>query len=157
MESIKEYILSISAAAIICSIITNIVGKKGTNTAVIKLLCGLFVSITIISPWVKLHFSNLTAYMDDMRADSSNAVADGTRLASESTAVIIKERVSAYILDKATSIDLRVKVDVALSTDDPPLPNRITITGSASPYKKKVLQNFIVDNLGIPEENQIWN
>lgn len=47
MESIRQYLLSITAAAVICSLITGIMGKKGTYAAIVRMLCGLFMAITM--------------------------------------------------------------------------------------------------------------
>lgn len=157
MDFLKQYILSISAAAIICGIITNLVEKKSTNAAIVKLICGLFISITIIAPWTQIHFSDFSTYLGSLKIDATNAVANGSKIASESTAAIIKERVEAYILDKAASLNLDITVGVELSKDAPQIPYSVIISGSVSPYKKNALQSIITENLGIPEENQVWN
>ena len=54
MDSIRQYLLSITAAAVICAIINALSGKKGTTSAVVKLLSGLFLTLSVISPLLNL-------------------------------------------------------------------------------------------------------
>jgi hypothetical protein len=69
---------------------------------------------------------------------------------------IIKENLEAYILDKASALQLDVDVDIVLTEDLPPAPDSVTIIGNASPYNKQVFQAFLVEEIGIPKEQQIW-
>ena len=50
MEAIREYLLSITAAGILCSVVKRILGEKGTSASVGKLITALFMVITVISP-----------------------------------------------------------------------------------------------------------
>ena len=43
MESIRDYLLSVTAAALICGIISSLTGKSSNIPKVLKLLCGLFL------------------------------------------------------------------------------------------------------------------
>lgn len=156
MEGIRQYLLTIVAAAIVCSVVTNIVGKNGANAAVVKLLTGLFLAVTVISPWTKMQIIDFSAYADGLSAQAEDAAAYGESIANEEMSAIIKSRTEAYILDKAASLGLDLTVEVTVSGSNPPQPYTVTIHGAAAPYAKQQLQNMIANDLGIPEENQLW-
>lgn len=156
MEGISQYLLSVIAAAIISGIAVNIFGKKGLYASAVKLIAGLFLVVTVMSPWTKLQFEDISSYFLDMQTDADLIVEEGEEIAVEAAVAIIKEEVEAYILDKACSLDVDIEVNVTFDTSDPLLPNAITIKGTASPYVKRQLQQMISDDLGIPKENQAW-
>ena len=156
MDSIKDYLLSIIVAAVISGIATSVVGKKWTVGSVIKLLTGLFLIITVISPWTKLNISELTAYFSDYSSQAEDMAAQGQTVAQSEIAAIIKEQVEAYILDKASLLGLDVAVQVTLSETDPPTPESVTIQGAVAPYAKTRLEQILDTDLGIAKENQHW-
>lgn len=156
MESIKEYLLSITAAAIICSIIVGLIEKKGANSTIIRMLCGLFLAVTVVSPWVNIQLNDLSGYWEGLGLAAENAIDEGVVMANKATADIIKTKSEAYILDKASLWELSIEVEVTVSDSDPPSPYQVRIRGTVSPYAKTRLQEVIAKDLGIPEDRQIW-
>ena len=156
MEQIKQYIFTVVVAAIFCGSILALTGKKGTIGAVIKLLCGLFLSLVIVRPLTNTDILNFDIYQDFWQADAEAYASAGTEDASHALRSIIKQQCEAYILDKANSMGADLSFEVSLSLDDPPVPTEIRIQGNVSPYNKLVLRQFIEDNMGIPEERQLW-
>lgn len=156
MEAIRGYLLSVTAAAVICAVVSALLGKKGTISAMGKLLTGIFLAITVISPLAKIQLSNADALWDDLSVDAAAAVAAGEEAANNELRAGIKSQTEAYILDKAASYAAELTVEVTLSDDDPPLPCAVRLTGSVSPYAKRQLQQLIAEDLGIPKEAQTW-
>lgn len=157
MEKIGQYLLSVAVAALICGILSALVGKKTTGGALVKLLCGLFLVATVISPWAQVQLDDLTSYLDSLTLDANTITSAGVEIAAEEEAAIIKSKLEAYILDKADSLGLDLAVDVTLEEIQPYLPHTVTLTGTVSPYAKQVLSQYIADDLGIPEAYQLWN
>lgn len=156
MEGIKEYLLSVFCAAIICAIVMRLMGEKGTHAVITKLIAGLFLAFTVVYPMAKIDlrdFSDWTASYSDA---ASQAAAAGERATKESIAASIKLRTEAYILDKATALNTSLKVEVTLSEDDIPCPKAVRLHGSVSPYAKAQLQTIIAQDLGIAKEYQTW-
>lgn len=156
MEHISQYILSIVAVAIISSIAITLTEKNTTVTAPIKLLSGIILAITVIKPVTGLNIRSVEDYIGSIQADASAAIADGKSFSVEEESAIIKQNVEAYILDKATELGIAPQISVTLTESDPPVPCAVTLSGSASPYVRNVLQSFIETDLGIPKEQQIW-
>ncbi len=156
METIRQCIISITAAGLICGCISAMVSKKGVYGTIIKLLTSIFMVLTVISPWTNLKFPDYSDFWEDMSANSSAVVLDGTKMAQEATIGIIKANAEAYILDKATALGLDVDVEVSVDSTSALIPDGVVITGAVSPYLKTQMQQYITENLGIPKENQIW-
>ena len=112
--------------------------------------------MTVISPWTKLRFEDISSYFADIQTDADQIIGEGEEIAADATVAIIKKQVEAYILDKAHSLDIDIEVEVAFAELRPLVPDAVTIKGAVSPYAKLQLQQMIADDLGIPKENQMW-
>ncbi len=156
MDSIRQYILSVIAAALLCGIINSLVGSKKASGKIVKLLTGLFMVLTLVAPWTKFNLLNIADITQYISADAQAAVTSGEEAAQNYMGEIIKQQTESYILDKASSLGLDVEVHVGLNGDTPPTPASVTITGTVSPYSKSILSRFIKNDLAIPEENQTW-
>ncbi len=156
MGQIGTYLISVCTCAIVCSVLTRILGSKGMVSAVVKMLCGIFMTVTVISPLLNISVRNLNDYTLNFQQDAEHVVGDGKQSAKEELASIITEQTCAYILDKANSMNVNLQVQVSLSEDDIPLPNSVTLKGNASPYAKQVISAWITSELGIPVEEQTW-
>lgn len=156
MDGIRQYLISITAAAIICGVVKSLFGDKGTASTVVKVITGLFLTMTVIAPLASISLDGWANYAGTLRLDGEEAAAAGEKIAEEATAELIKSETEAYILDKAASVNVEVTVKVELSGEDPPVPERITIRGSVSPYARGQLENAISEDLGVAKENLIW-
>ncbi|MBR3978890.1 MAG: hypothetical protein IKJ94_04625 [Oscillospiraceae bacterium] len=156
MELVRQYLMSLVAASIIVGIVTSVVRMKGGNNSVIRLVCGIFLALVMLRPVLKLEIRDYMRFYKDVSLDSSYAVDAGKNIARDEMHKIIKENLEAYILDKASALQLDVDVNVYLTEDLPPAPDSVTIQGAVSPYNKQVLQSFLAEEIGIPKEQQIW-
>lgn len=156
MDSVRQYILSVVAAASICGFFSTLFSNKNTFGGIVKLLTGLFLTITVISPIAKVNLRNYAMYFDDLTVEAEDAASYGSKMAEDSMRTIIKSQTEAYILDKANALGLNLSVEVILDDADSLTPCAITLNGVASPYAKARLQQYIVQDLGIPKESQEW-
>lgn len=156
MEGIRQYLLSITVAALLCSIAVVFFQENTAFSAVIKLLTGLVLTIVILSPWMEIRLSDYEYFFEDITAAAMSVTNSGVQSANESLAVLIKEETEAYILDKAVSLELDVQIQVDLDDSSPPRPETVTIFGNASPLSRQTLSDQLVQNLDIAKENIIW-
>lgn len=156
MDSIRQYLLTIIAGAMICAILSKVSFRSTANSALIKLLSEIFLLILIVSPLIKVRLPDLNNFFSEgiLRTD---AIAYGESYAQIQSDEIIKESATAYILDKASNMQADIQVEVFLTDSSPKIPESVVICGDVSPYIKTVLQSMIADELGVPEEAQIWN
>ena len=156
MEALRQYILSVAAAAILCAVMRDILPAKGTTGSLLKLISGIFLTFVVISPVKDIRIPDLYAYITTFSAQGDTFSAQGEDLSADAMASIIKDRTEAYILDKAGSLSGALTVEVSLTDDPIPVPAAVQITGTVSPYVRSALETMIERELGIAKEDQIW-
>ena len=156
MNQIQQYVISVVTASIICAIIHAFALKKNAGTSIIKLLCGIFFAITVIAPLKEFKLDDIANKIDVLYSDAQEYTNEGILSAAVERKAIIKKQTEAYVINKAESIGLDIQVSIQISTQDVPIPEKIEITGSASPYKREKLNNFISQDIGILKENITW-
>ncbi len=112
--------------------------------------------LSVISPWVSISVEELLDWKDEIAMDGAYYMSAGVKEADGAYRQRIKEQVEAYILDEAEALDCALTVNVTLSNDELPIPEKATIAGNVSPYAKKVLSSIMAEQLGIEQEAQIW-
>lgn len=156
MEAIKEYLVCVTASAIVCGVGKKLAGEKGATASIIKLICGLFLCMAVVSPFVDFRIGDLADLTSRFQLDAQAFVAEGENYSQETMASIIKQQTQAYILDKALALGASVTVEVTLRDTMPPVPCGVCITGKISPYAKARLSALLETELGIGEEAQVW-
>lgn len=156
MVALREYVLSVSAAAVLCGIVCGLAGEKSFSGPVIKLVCGLILTLAVLRPLVNLRLDNLSYGLDSIRKDGVLEAQEGVDYANQAMRRLIKEKTAAYILDKAGRFGAAVQVEIGLTDDTIPIPIHVTVSGNISPYAKEQLKEYIESDLGIPRENQQW-
>ena len=153
MNVIGGYILSVSMAALVVSVLRSVC--TGAMEKLVGLLGGIFLAVTVISPLVRLKLPDPGDWMADFSMEGREAARAGEAAAESYSAELISAQVEAYILDKATALGAAVTAAVELDGDG--LPVCVTVTGSISPGKKAELSRFIARELGLGEEAQVWS
>lgn len=156
MSEFKQYIIAVTAAAIVGSVVITICDKKSTTSAVIKLIVGVFMTLTIVKPIIDVKIVDISEYLSTVNALAADSVQSGSLWAASESAAIIKDRTEAYILDKALSMGLHIDVDVSVSEQTPFAPSFVTVTGNVPPYARTQLSQLIEEDIGVSKENQTW-
>lgn len=156
MNWISVYLLRIIIAALVCGIATHLLGEKDTLGRIIRLLAGIFMALTVVSPWATVKIDDLTDYFEGVSIMADGSVSDGENMAREELEAIIKSQTQAYILDKADSFGADLTVEVILDSSEIPIPCGVRIAGEISPYGKSRLSQMITEDLEIALEDQIW-
>ena len=148
-----ESICTVTAAALVVSVLMSLAGH-GSMRALVKLVAGVFMALTLISPLMKLEFPDINTWMHALETDGYAAAQAGAGLAEDARRTIIKERTQAYILDKAARYGAALEVDVTVNKNG--IPDAVTLTGSISPYAKAAISRELSAELGMEEEMQRW-
>lgn len=150
-----QYIISVVAAALLCGLLTGFMKDCGVKK-LLKLLCGIFLTFTVIHPIAEFSIPELPD-LGNIYEEAEEAVEEGKRFTEDSITDIITAQSEAYILDKAKVMEVFLTVEVATSSVDGfPVPESVVLEGEISPEKKRLLSQIITDELGIPKENQVW-
>ena len=153
---LRQYLLGVTAAALICGIIKSLFPKKGTMGTVMKTLLGLAMVLAVVSPWASISMNNLHHWKDDISLDAQGIASDAYQKAKEELRQRIMEKTQSYILAKAYTLGAQVEVSVEVSNDEMTVPSKVRIIGAVSPYAKKAISQMLTEDLGIDKEAQIW-
>lgn len=157
MDRVQQFIVSITCGAILCAIVKTFFNKSSPFFGPVNLICGIFLVILFVLPWANIRLSDYSSLLQEFELEAAAASKEGSAYYKESMKAFITEKTQAYILDKAAEADLTVDAMVYLTDSDPPYPERIMITGNASPLQRERLSRQLCQNLNIAEENLIWN
>lgn len=148
-----KYVLSLVTAALIGGIVTGFF-PDGSFRRLLRLLCGVFLLTVVLAPVSALEMPDLDSWLAGLDMDAWDAVQQGEDYVALRRREGICERLEAYTLDKAAA--LGADVSVRFTLDDQDLPRTVTLTGSCTPAQKQALARVLAEDLGIPEERQIW-
>lgn len=157
MESIREYIVAVLAAVIIGVIIMRICGKHMFSSNIIKLIIAVFISLSIVAPILNIDIGDPSGYFQNFDAEANEIAENAKSEILQETLAVIIQRTEAYIEEKATLYGATISAKVSISTPESLVPDSVVISGNISPYGKISLKKIINDELGIPEDKQIWN
>lgn len=147
--------LSVICAALVCGILTDMSAKTSFEK-LIRLLCSVFLAVTVVYPLIRYRFPGWNADMSIFQPGDKDAVAQGEKIYFQSIASIIRTETEAYILKEAKSIGADLTVAVELDAGNPPAPESVTIRGNFEASVETTLSQLIADELGIPKEHQTW-
>ncbi len=154
MEALRQYVISVTAAAIVVAIFTALFDKNSGTGKMVRLIGNLMLTLVVVGPLVHMNFDNSSMLSAFSSQEIAAAVGQGEKLAKDETASIIKSRTEAYILDKATSLAAVISAEVTIGENG--YPSSVVIKGNLSPAAKMRLQNMLETDLGISKENQVW-
>ena len=157
MVMLGRYIFSVTTAAIIFSILQSLLHKNSAAAILVRLIGGLFLTFTVIAPVIDFDLDSIFEQSWAYTSHAEDIAAAGQTIAAEQRSQRIKEQCETYIIDKAMSYQTQLDVDITLTNDEMPLPSAVLLKGNISPYVKSIIATWIQDEMGIPEDHQIWS
>lgn len=148
-----EYIAQAVAAALLCGIIVSMT-KHSSGGSIVRMLCGVFMTIVLIRPLAGTNVSFLESILPDITGDAEAVASEGAAAAEDIRREYIKQRVQAYILSRAKTMEADIQANVSLDEDC--IPVSVSIAGRISPLSRSRLTQIIASELGIPKERQEW-
>lgn len=156
MDRIREYLIGVIAAALLCGIASVLVNPKGSVGHALKLISGLVMLLAVVHPWLNTSLHGLYKWPDSIIADGNDCMVSGQIMADDAYRASIIAQTQAYILEEARTLGCELSVEVRLSEDSVPIPEQIHISGNASPYARQALKTFVRQQLGIDGEDLQW-
>ena len=153
MTDFRQYVLSLTAAALLGGILLSCV-PEGSGRKILRLVCGILLTVTALKPLGQLRLPNLDAMSGEYRQQAEAAVAVGQEMARLETREGIRNALEAYILDKAA--ELGVDVTPEVFSDESGIPVSVRLEGDVSSGMRQKIQTIITNDLGIPGEAQEW-
>ena len=152
MRELGQYVVSVSAGAILCGMVLSL-GKDSGHGEIIRLLCGVFLAITALAPLKEVSIPEFseTALIYEFQGEELTAL--GQTLAEDAMASIIKTEMQAYILDKAAELNLALDAEIIMEKG---IPTGVWLHGMAAPWQIQQMEKLITQELGISKENLQW-
>ena len=153
MTDFRQYVLSLTAAALLGGILLSCV-PEGSGRKILRLVCGILLTVTALKPLGQLRLPNLDAMSGEYRQQAEAAVAVGQEMARLETREGIRNALEAYILDKAAELGMEITPEIFL--DESGMPDCVQLEGDISSGIRQKIQTIITNDLGIPGEAQKW-
>ena len=153
-EFFRSWILGLTGAAAFCAL-CSAVTPDGSVKKVQKLLCGVVMTLALVSPLMGMDMSAYSLNLARCRQQAEEISASAQEISDSLSRTFIEERCAAYILDKARLLGLEpagVKVTVQWSGEGVWYPVEAEIEVE---YDRK-LSEKIEEELGISAQNQHW-
>lgn len=155
MESLRLYLQSILASALVCSVILMF-PLSGTAKEITRLICGLVMSISVITPLRDYDFTALPNSVFDISFDANTLTEEGKDSARNAMAQIIKTEAETYIQNKAAELGVDLSATIRIREDDLPIPISATIYGEVTDSFRTLLEKILFSELGIAKEDIRW-
>lgn len=155
MEQIKQYVLRLILLCLIHTLLQNL-PQCGPVKELTRLICGLLITLTIISPVLHFDFTGTLDSLLSFPNTANTATEKGKEYAHSALAECIISGTEAYILDKAAALNLSIYASVSVSHDATPIPTSVIITGRVNTDERDALTEILTTQLGIAKENITW-
>ena len=153
MNSLMEYLTRIVAAALLSGILVSLT-KHSSGGSIVRMLCGVFMTIVLLQPISGTNMSHWESMLPDIIREAETVSEEGAAAAEDIRREYIKRRVQAYILSRAKTMEADIQANVSLDEDC--IPVSVSIAGRISPLSRSRLSQMIASELGISKERQEW-
>ncbi len=155
-ELIREWLLGITAAAILLALVDHLVPEGGIKR-IAGLAGGMILVLAAIGPVVKLDESALENLTSQYGAEVQNRSEELKMEQDILYESIIEEHTAAYILDKANEIGMSCRVSVTAAWDgDVPIPCAVKLWGSWTQQQRDTISQWLESELGISTSVQYF-
>lgn len=152
----KAYLIRLTAAAILGAVLRKMAPEGGAGRAT-RLGSGLLVILTALGPLGNMDPAGAAAHLAERGFVGGYTDQSVQQISNELLEELILDSVEAYILDKAQELGAEVTAEVEMVVQNGcPIPWRVRIQGQVPEQTRERLKQLIQDELGIPEERQIW-
>ena len=155
MDTLRQYVISVVTAVILGSVMTGLL-NHGLMHDLVKLICGALLTVTLIGPLSNKIPFDFQYFGQSYGQDAQTAAEAGERYSANTYTAIIKRNTEAYILDKASDLNLTLAAEAVLSQESPPVPVSVYLQGTVPPLARQKLSEVIEQDLGIAKEKLQW-
>lgn len=155
--AVRSWLLAVITVSLLCAVADALM-PSGAVKRVGRLVCGLVLIGAILSPLAALDLEGSRLWLEDYLISVQDREAELEETVNGQTKVIIEQKLSAYIVDKAAELGLtcRARVECSLSEDGLYLPVRTEVAGSMTADVQGRLIWIIESDLGVPARSQIY-
>jgi len=156
---VRSWILGLTAASIIAAILISL-SPSGKSRKITIFASAFMLIVAMLRPVIGFDFSTFSTsvmHYGVMAEDYADLLEEENYRLMR---VIIEERSSAYISDKAINLgieDITVTVLTKKGDDGYPYPNEVSVEARCTAAQKTGLSNYIEGEFGVPKSKQHWS
>lgn len=152
MGAVRGWLLGLIGVSLVCALADALM-PKGAVRRVGKLVCGLALILTVLTPLVKLNLDAGQRWLEGCLAEAEQREMELEQAVDNQMKIIIERDCAAYIVDKAAQLGAACSARTECRRDGGLyLPQRVEVTGAVPPPLQSELVQIIVRDLGVPEE-----
>lgn len=153
MGAVKDWLLSVTAAALIVALAQALV-PEGAVKKIGALIGGMVLLTVLLRPVAALDLEELTRWTAAYVPTEDTEINQGGQMMKS----LIAQKTSAYIVDKGAALGLVCEAEVRVETDESgwPVPWEAEITGAFSREQRSALSQAVEEDLGIPPTRQYF-
>ncbi|MEG1999965.1 MAG: hypothetical protein RR053_01030 [Evtepia sp.] len=146
MEVMRDWMIAVTVAAMIIAVADSIT-PSGSIKKVGRFIGGLVLMLGILQPVMRLDYDTLYCMANDVECIPAWSETAGDQ--SELLERLIKEEVSAYVLDKAEEMGVRCSVTVCCTQGEVPYPSEVILKGEMTVAQRKDLTEVLEHELNV--------
>ena len=156
---IRSWILGLTAASIIAAVLISL-SPPGKSRKITAFAAAFMLIVAMVKPILSFDFGTFqsSALQYGVLAEDYAALLEEENY--RLMRVIIEDRSSAYISDKAINLgmeDITVTVLTQKGDDGYPYPNEVFIEAECTAAQKTSLSNYIESEFGVQKSKQHWS
>lgn len=158
MDGVRSWLLTIISASILCALADSLM-PAGAVKRVGRLVCGLVLLCTVLSPVASLDLEGGQDWMGDYFSEVGEQKSELKEQVNEGMKIIIEQRFAAYIVDKAAEMGLTCTAQVSCreGEDGLYLPDKTQVYADLSDVDQSRMTRIIQEDLGVPLERQTYH
>lgn len=158
MTLFRDWLLAVTAAAMLVALASAMM-PEGAVRKIGRLTGGLLLLLAILRPLGGLDYAVLSRSLSQAREDLRGYEATPQTEKFGLMKSIIEARSAAYIIDKATQMDIVCRAEVVCEAESDgqyPYPASVTVTGALTEAQRERLSWMIEAELAIPAQAQSY-
>lgn len=153
----RSWLLALVSVSLLCAVADALM-PKGAVRRVGRLVCGLTLVASILTPLARLDLEGSQRWLEDWLAQTRLREEELDRAVGGQLKTLIERDCAAYIVDKAAQLglDCTARVECERSEDGVYLPARTETSGLWTAGAQEKLIRVIETDLGVPRERQFY-
>lgn len=154
IAQLRSWLTAVVVTSVLVTVAQSLI-PEGTLRRIASITSGLILLLVLLQPVTKLEIGSLHldyGKYEEQIAEQQSALQNQR---DESLKKLIAQRTEAYILDKAKSLGISCTVTVTTQPDESGTPRPYRVELSCAPSGQ--LARYLSEEIGIPEERQVWN
>ena len=158
MGAVRGWLLAVISVSLLCAAADALM-PRGAVKRVGKLVCGLVLIGTIVSPFASLDVGAGQRWLDGCLASARDRKSELEEAVNTQMKGIIEEECAAYIVDKAEEMGILCQTEVTFSYDEDgvPCPWEIAARGAWTQEQRSKLERLLEEELGVPAQRQFYD